>query len=147
MAGDYFILQLEVASVLVECGFVSNAEEEKRLLEAAYQQQIAQAIAIGVEEYRRSGGEFSIAKCNFAAENIHQPLSAKCLRHFVDALRPPPEGAAPNGSQMPCGPQALAIPYCLFLLLPRMVASGLAACFINAEGLMPTMFLNCLEKW
>ncbi|MGN0755051.1 MAG: N-acetylmuramoyl-L-alanine amidase [Aristaeellaceae bacterium] len=53
MAGDYFILQLEVASVLVECGFVSNAEEEKRLLEAVYQQQIAQAIAIGVEEYCR----------------------------------------------------------------------------------------------
>ena len=37
--------------------------------------------------------------------------------------------------------------YYLFLLLPRMVASGLAACFMNAEGLMPTMFLNCLEKW
>ena len=53
MAGDYFILQLEVPSVLVECGFVSNAEEEKRLLQAAYQQQIAQAIAIGVEEYCR----------------------------------------------------------------------------------------------
>ena len=34
----------------------------------------------------------------------------------------------------------------LFLLLPRMVASGLAACFMKAEGLMPTMFLNCLEK-
>ena len=29
----------------------------------------------------------------------------------------------------------------------RMVASGWAACFMNAEGLMPTMFLNCLEKW
>ena len=37
--------------------------------------------------------------------------------------------------------------YHLFLLLPRMVASGLAACFMKAEGLMPTMFLNCLEKW
>ena len=35
----------------------------------------------------------------------------------------------------------------LFLLLPRIVASGLAACFMKAEGLMPTMFLNCLEKW
>jgi len=34
-----------------------------------------------------------------------------------------------------------------FLLFLRMVASGLAACFIKAEGLMPTMFLNCLEKW
>lgn len=35
----------------------------------------------------------------------------------------------------------------LFLMLPRRVASGLAACFMKAEGLMPTMFLNCLEKW
>ncbi len=33
-----------------------------------------------------------------------------------------------------------------YFLLPRMVASGLVACFMNALGLMPTMFLNCLEK-
>lgn len=44
-------------------------------------------------------------------------------------------------------PDSRAIAYFFStLLLPRMVASGLAACFMNADGLMPTMFLNCLEK-
>lgn len=53
MAGDYFILQLDVPSVLIECGFVSNPAEEKLLLTKAYQEQLAQAIADGVEEYLR----------------------------------------------------------------------------------------------
>ena len=51
MAGDYFILSLDVPSVLVECGFISNAEEEKMLLDEEYQQRLAQAIRAGVEEY------------------------------------------------------------------------------------------------
>ena len=51
MAGDYFILQLEVPSVLVECGFISNAAEEKLLLDGAYQEKIAQAIASAAVEY------------------------------------------------------------------------------------------------
>lgn len=51
MAGDYFILSLEVPSVLVECGFISNPEEEKLLLTSSYQQQTAQAILNGIIEY------------------------------------------------------------------------------------------------
>ncbi len=53
MAGDYFILQLEVPSVLVECGFISNPAEEKLLLSADYQARLAEAIADGVEEFVR----------------------------------------------------------------------------------------------
>lgn len=48
MAGDYFILQLEVPSVLVECGFLSNSREEKLLLDSAYQSRIADAVTAGV---------------------------------------------------------------------------------------------------
>lgn len=55
MSGDYFILQLDVPSVLVECGFISNAAEEKLLLDGDYQTRLAAAIATGVEEYRRLG--------------------------------------------------------------------------------------------
>jgi N-acetylmuramoyl-L-alanine amidase len=51
MAGDYFILQLEVPSVLVECGFISNPAEEKLLLSAAYQARLAEAITQGVMTY------------------------------------------------------------------------------------------------
>ncbi len=57
MAGDYFILQLEVPSVLVECGFVSNPTEEKLLLDADYQGRIGEAVAAGVEEYVRLAGD------------------------------------------------------------------------------------------
>ena len=53
MAGDYFILQLDVPSVLVECGFISNPAEEKLLLSADYQLRLAEAIADGVVEFVR----------------------------------------------------------------------------------------------
>lgn len=53
MAGDYFILQLDAPSVLIECGFVSNAAEEKLLLSAEYQARLGDAIAEGVVEYLR----------------------------------------------------------------------------------------------
>lgn len=51
LAGDYFILQLDVPSVLVECGFISNAAEEKKLLNEEYQAMLGIAIADAVEEY------------------------------------------------------------------------------------------------
>ncbi len=57
MAGDYFMLSLDIPSVLIECGFLSNTAEEKLLLSAEYQQKIAQAICQGVEMYYRLQGE------------------------------------------------------------------------------------------
>ena len=51
LPGDYFILQLDVPSVLIECGFISNPAEEKMLLTKEYQRRLAQAIATGVEEF------------------------------------------------------------------------------------------------
>ncbi|MBO4926428.1 MAG: N-acetylmuramoyl-L-alanine amidase [Clostridia bacterium] len=51
MAGDYFILSLDVPSVLVECGFLSNPEEEKLLLTASYRRRIAEALRDGIIEY------------------------------------------------------------------------------------------------
>lgn len=51
MAGDYFILSLDIPSVLVECGFLSNPEEEKKLLTEAYQEKVAESITEGLKEY------------------------------------------------------------------------------------------------
>ena len=48
LGGDYYILTLGVPSVLVECGFLSNAKEEALLLTEAYRKRVAQAIASGV---------------------------------------------------------------------------------------------------
>lgn len=59
LPGDYFILQLDVPSVLVECGFISNAAEEKLLLDDAYQSRLAEAIASAVGDFvplSRDGG-------------------------------------------------------------------------------------------
>lgn len=53
LPGDYFILQLEAPSVLIECGFLSNPEEEKKLLTADYQALLGEAIAQGAAEYWR----------------------------------------------------------------------------------------------
>lgn len=53
-AGDYYVLrESSLPSALVECGFLSNAEEEKKLRTAAYQQKIAQALADGLENWRK----------------------------------------------------------------------------------------------
>lgn len=48
MAGDFYILMLGVPSVLIECGFLSNPQEEALLLTEAYRQRVAESIAQGV---------------------------------------------------------------------------------------------------
>jgi len=50
--GDYFVVrECSVPAVIVECGFLSNAEEEKLLCDAAYQETLAKAIAEGICSY------------------------------------------------------------------------------------------------
>lgn len=48
MGGDYYILTLGLPSVLVECGFLSNREEEAKLMQEVYRQQVAQSVVQGV---------------------------------------------------------------------------------------------------
>lgn len=56
MGGNYYVLRSRLPSALVECGFLSNAEEEKLLLSPAYQRKIAEALASGLAEYRTLSG-------------------------------------------------------------------------------------------
>ena len=50
--GDYYLLKESPATaVLVECGYLSNAEEEKLLNSTSHQNKIAYAIMCGVVEY------------------------------------------------------------------------------------------------
>ncbi len=51
LAGDYFILSLNIPSVLVECGFISNAAEEALLLKPEYREKVALGIRDGIVEY------------------------------------------------------------------------------------------------
>jgi len=51
-AENYYILKVGNApSILVECGFLSNAEDEALLMDEAYQIKLANAIYIAADEY------------------------------------------------------------------------------------------------
>lgn len=50
--GDYFMLKCTTApSVIVECGFLSNAEDEKLLLTTEYQEKIVECIYLGIVKF------------------------------------------------------------------------------------------------
>ena len=50
--GDYFMLKCSLApSVIVECGFLSNAEEEQLLLTPDYQEKIVNCIYKGIVKF------------------------------------------------------------------------------------------------
>lgn len=52
LRGDYYMLNCSrFTSVIVECGFLSNAEDEALLLSEEYQSQVAQAIFAGTLAY------------------------------------------------------------------------------------------------
>ena len=49
---DYYILRTtEIPAVIVECGFLSNAEEERLLNDGEYQEKLAWAIYCGILDY------------------------------------------------------------------------------------------------
>lgn len=55
-SGDLIVLRENMQpSVLVECGFISNKDEEMKLLDDSYQRQFAKAICKGVEEFFEKG--------------------------------------------------------------------------------------------
>ncbi len=53
----YLLKKTEVPIVIVECGFLSNWEEAKKLQEDSYQNQIAWAVAMGILSYLEEGAE------------------------------------------------------------------------------------------
>ncbi|MDD3529490.1 MAG: N-acetylmuramoyl-L-alanine amidase, partial [Gallionellaceae bacterium] len=50
-AGFAVLKAPDIPSILIETAFISNPEEEKRLLDDAYQEQMAAAISAGVKRY------------------------------------------------------------------------------------------------
>lgn len=56
---DYYILRTtKMPSVIVECGFLTNVEEETKLNTDEYQEEIAWAIYIGIIEYFQQDGSY-----------------------------------------------------------------------------------------
>ncbi len=55
LAGDYYILNCNAyPAVIVECGFLSNAEDEKLLLQEDYRKKISDAVAKGALSFLSS---------------------------------------------------------------------------------------------
>jgi N-acetylmuramoyl-L-alanine amidase len=51
-SGDYYVLRnTSVPAVLIECGFLSNEKEAHLLNSVPYQEKLAEAIALGIENY------------------------------------------------------------------------------------------------
>ena len=68
--GNNYVTRIPNApSVLVECGFLSNPEEERNLQDSAYQHTLAQAIADGVLAYLESTVSPSPAPTEQPTEN------------------------------------------------------------------------------
>lgn len=52
LSGDYYLLNsINIPAIIVECGFLSNPEEEKLLLTSSYQKTLAKAIYNGTIRY------------------------------------------------------------------------------------------------
>lgn len=52
LTGDYYILNCtDYPAVIAECGFLSNSEDEKLLIDADYQEKLAYAIFKGTVDY------------------------------------------------------------------------------------------------
>lgn len=47
----YLLKNATIPAILIECGFLSNAQEEKKLLDENYQKQLAWAVYCGIIEY------------------------------------------------------------------------------------------------
>ena len=63
LKGDYFILKCSLApSVIVECGFLSNAEDEKLLNDAEYRKKLAFAVYSGAVGYLTESEAFSLGE-------------------------------------------------------------------------------------
>lgn len=59
--GDYYMLNCtNVPSVIVECGFISNIEEEQLLLTESYREKLCYSILCGVVKYFAESGEIII---------------------------------------------------------------------------------------
>lgn len=51
---DFFVLRSgDQPSIMVECGYISNAEEEAKLKQEDYQQKVAEAIWDGIQDFLR----------------------------------------------------------------------------------------------
>jgi len=49
--GVYLMEHIDIPGIIVECGFISNPEEEQKLKEDSYQSKLAWGIYTGIQQY------------------------------------------------------------------------------------------------
>ena len=55
LSGDYYVLKVSPCpAIIIECGFLSNEQDEKLLLSENYQQKLANQIFYGCLQYLTS---------------------------------------------------------------------------------------------
>ncbi len=73
----YLLKKTNCPLVIIECGFLSNANEEAMLLTEEYQQKMAEAIKKGIMEYERQSGEQKV-KIQIEAKKVLENI--RCIR-------------------------------------------------------------------
>lgn len=94
LSGDYYILTLGVPSALVECGFLSNREEEARLLTEDYREKVAAAIAQGIVDWAALPGERPEPLP--AVDRSDEPTAPNEPETPVVPIAPPAPGISPE---------------------------------------------------
>ena len=78
IANFFVIRNLNYPAVLVESGFLTNADEARRLASGAYRQQLAESLAAGIEAYR------SIV-CDNGGKSIDSPRTSRPISVITGA--------------------------------------------------------------
>lgn len=69
---NYYVLnQSKIPAVIIECGFLTNAEEEAKLNNTAYQKSLALAIYLSILEYF----DGSNTQCNLLVHQYHEVIN------------------------------------------------------------------------
>lgn len=86
--GFYVLRKTTIPSVLVECGFLTNATEAQYAQDASYRQKLAEAIARGVRERSLVGGGSSANRVAANAPTVPlQPFIDQTHYHDPDLAR------------------------------------------------------------
>jgi N-acetylmuramoyl-L-alanine amidase len=76
---NFFVVRnLNYPAVLVESGFLTNADEARRLASAAYRQQLAESLAAGIEAYRS-------VVCDNGGKSIDSPHASRPISVITGA--------------------------------------------------------------
>ena len=69
IANFYVVRNVNFPAVLVECGFLSNAEDAKQLADEGYRERLAQALAAGIAAYRSLVGPNGVKSVSTNPDN------------------------------------------------------------------------------